>query len=349
MPRPCSYCYTPLDKILCCSRCSKHPYCSRECQTKDWKKHKLWCGCTAELDVDFEVRDAGEGRGLGIFALRAFEIGEKILVERCVLQVPEYLDGKQKLQEVARRFASLPASIQTAVIALHQGAADTAGSFLVSLFGEGVLQFKYNAFGLESEGSGIFVTASRLNHSCLANCGRYYLKCQKLMVISAEQHIPEGEELIITYTTCGAQSYDAHCAFIQDTWKFTCTCRACEDPALAQKLVRIEQLDAELMWLGSSSRQQEAYEAGESMIALYDELGLGASRRRRTWYDMFQMAVTREAGLDKAKYCVQQALDNWVLSVGGSNPEAAEVAKMRSLRDKPQGHGSYLLLRGSPW
>jgi hypothetical protein len=367
MPRTCSYCYSPLDKILCCSRCSKHPYCSRECQATDWKQHKIWCGSTAELDVDFEVRDAGEGRGLGIFALRAFEVGEKILVERCVLKVAECLEGEEKLEEVARQFVNLPVSVQTAVISLHQGAVtpgDVADAFLTHQFGHGVLQFKYNAFGIESEGSGssgICVTASRLNHSDLPNCNRYYLPSQKLLVISVGQHIPHGDELTITYTTPNAHTphphsnasamdaYDAHRKFIKDTWKFTCTCVACCDSRIGAKLVRIEQLDAELLTLGGSNRQKEAYKVGESIISLYDELGLGAARRHRTWYDMFQMAITREEGLEDAKLCIQNTLDYWIISCGGSNPEAKEIARMRSLRDSPQLHRNYMLLRHAKW
>ncbi len=46
--------------------------------------HKVWCGKSGEKCIDYEIRDAGEGKGLGLFTLRDFERGEKILVERAV-------------------------------------------------------------------------------------------------------------------------------------------------------------------------------------------------------------------------------------------------------------------------
>ncbi|GJE85068.1 DUF4470 and zf-MYND domain-containing protein [Phanerochaete sordida] len=40
----CDACKTALkDRPMVCSRCKKAAYCSRDCQTKDWKLHKLFC------------------------------------------------------------------------------------------------------------------------------------------------------------------------------------------------------------------------------------------------------------------------------------------------------------------
>jgi hypothetical protein len=38
----CKY-LLPAGKLLVCSRCKQAVYCGRECQTKDWKKHKVSC------------------------------------------------------------------------------------------------------------------------------------------------------------------------------------------------------------------------------------------------------------------------------------------------------------------
>jgi hypothetical protein len=72
----CSFCYAPLQAPLYCGACRSHPYCSKECQRQDWTQHKIWCGRVAEVGVDFELRDAGGGKGLGYFALRDFAVGE---------------------------------------------------------------------------------------------------------------------------------------------------------------------------------------------------------------------------------------------------------------------------------
>ena len=41
---------------------------------QDIKYHSKWCGAvTATLGVDYEIRSAGKGKGMGVFALRKFE------------------------------------------------------------------------------------------------------------------------------------------------------------------------------------------------------------------------------------------------------------------------------------
>lgn len=85
----CGYCYE-VEVTLCCGQCKKRHYCSKECQKNDWKYggHKFWCidssksdtKSPGELGVDFEIRDS-DGKGLGLFALRDFEINDKVIVE----------------------------------------------------------------------------------------------------------------------------------------------------------------------------------------------------------------------------------------------------------------------------
>ena len=43
--------------------------------------HKQWCGRSSETGVGFDIRDAGPSKGQGVFALRDFEVGDKIMVE----------------------------------------------------------------------------------------------------------------------------------------------------------------------------------------------------------------------------------------------------------------------------
>ena len=39
----CHCCDLPLDKAMKCSLCKTTYYCSKECQTKDWKSHHVTC------------------------------------------------------------------------------------------------------------------------------------------------------------------------------------------------------------------------------------------------------------------------------------------------------------------
>lgn len=39
----CAYCKTDDVKLMYCGRCGLQPYCSKQCQKKDWKNHKIVC------------------------------------------------------------------------------------------------------------------------------------------------------------------------------------------------------------------------------------------------------------------------------------------------------------------
>ncbi len=91
---------------------------------------------------------------------------------------------------------------------------------------------KTNSFSWEYEKySVLFLTLSRVNHSCEPNCIRVERKVGNDDVwvdIVALRNISDGEELTISYLadneTC--QSWARRQSFLQG-WKFTCCCAAC--------------------------------------------------------------------------------------------------------------------------
>eukprot|EP00978_Attheya_sp_CCMP212_P045740 scaffold358830_cov83-Attheya_sp.AAC.1 len=88
MMKFCAFCYHPSATLQKCGKCKKRHFCSRECQLKDWKEagHKIYCGIAGEIGVDYEIREAGGGMGLGVFALRDFRENDKIMVERPIIK-----------------------------------------------------------------------------------------------------------------------------------------------------------------------------------------------------------------------------------------------------------------------
>ena len=62
--------------------------------------HKIWYGKAGEKCVDYEIRDAGD-KGLGLFAMRDFKQGKKILVERAVAVATR--SGTCRYQQISLR------------------------------------------------------------------------------------------------------------------------------------------------------------------------------------------------------------------------------------------------------
>ena len=350
--RSCSYCYTPMEKVLNCGSCSARVYCSKVCQKSDWKQHKIWCGCgVAQIDVDYEVRPSSvaEGSGLGVFALRAFAVGDKVLTERAVMKLmSDPFIRCQGLRDFTALYNALPEAVQKAVCDLHPSHPHDAEDTLLSRgVGPGSLQYKYNHFAMgdtPSSFGGLCVIASRFNHACVPNCGRHFLSDHDLLVIHVDAPVAIGEELTISYTAKEhTQGIEHFKRYMMKGWKFECSCRVCKDPVLFDKLCHVNKHDDMINELGSSGREKEAYALGEETMRLYEELGCGAHLKRRTLYDMFQMAVLHRSTLPKAVECARETLENVEIAFGGSkmDPRVITTAKQNSIC--PEVHKLYCL------
>ena len=233
----CSYCYLQLDKVLNCASCMSRKYCSKNCQRLDWKQHKIWCGCgVAQIDVDYEVRSSSFG--MGVFAKRPFKVGDRILTERLVIRLPpNAFEDEKGLNEFKNQFASLPVSVKEAITDLYPQSPNSVFDRQLEIVGgEGVLQYKYNHFGLDSDydyGCGLAITASRFNHRCAPNCGRFFIGDHNLLTIFVESPISEGEELTISYTSKHVQEgVEAFKKYMMSGWNFHCTCNVCKNTQL---------------------------------------------------------------------------------------------------------------------
>lgn len=349
--RICSYCYKP-DKVLNCGVCKSRVYCSKDCQKLDWKQHKIWCGCgVAQLDVDFEVRESPLG-GLGVFARRSFAVGERILVERTVLNLsPNPFLTTQGRDYFGNQFnAIFSESVKNAIVALYPVAAYNANDLIFeSQIGPGALQYKYNSFDLDDNSlrSGLCVIASRFNHSCVPNCGRFFISDHELMTVYVTKPIKVDGELTISYACKGYESGDLQGfqAFMMQSWGFQCTCDVCKDPYLFQKLAQVHLNDRNIYTLGSTGKEAQAFELGEETIRLYDKLGMGPDLKvSRTYYDMFQMSVSRRSTIPKAIECARKALEISEVVMGGSKKEPKELTEAKKRVEHPEGHKLYCAL-----
>ena len=293
---PCALCYSlhaGRSNMCGCDSCARS-YCSAACRTSDWTSHghNHWCGKSAERGSGYQVCDAGVGRGEGIFALREFVAGDRIVVERaCLMAAFETPVGSAAL-------LTLPAGEQAALACLSSAASeDESAAVGDELATKLQRQFTNNAIDLgdDDHSSGLFLTIAKANHSCAGNSEHYYLAEHRLMLLVATTDIAEGEEITFSYVHDCATKQQRTASL--EHWGIVCDCRACVvrpggTASVSDALDKIARLDSRLMAQGSRGHISKALATGHRLLELYERSGLGSLMlASRTNFDMFGLAA----------------------------------------------------------
>ena len=336
----CSYCYVKAGSAACsvlrwCAKCQKRRYCSRDCQVADWKAgHKHWCGKSGELDFYFEVR-VSPGKGLGVFALRAFERNEKIMAERPV--VVFHNGGESML----RALESLRPSMRQAVEDLEpfQGPGINPGVASTSHL---VRKVQRNCMSLgdeEGAGTGLFIVMSRVNHCCVGQASHWFAGSQCVKLLVAVKSISPGDEITMSYTK--TVPYKQRQAKLKLAYGFQCSCPGCTDPELRSALDQDHEMDEALPRLMQHpSTLPKAIRLGKQLLAKREDLGL-LEGCYRVCYDLFQALVMQRSTLKEAQFYVRKAAQVYEAFVGISD---AQSKRYRALAADPSVHRNYLLL-----
>ncbi|KAG5754251.1 hypothetical protein H9Q72_006066 [Fusarium xylarioides] len=81
--------------------------------------------------------------------------------------------------------------------------------------------------------SGIWLLASRINHSCVSNCRRSFIG--DMQIVRATQDMSAGTELLLSYRTpCAFESYEEVQKHLS-TWGFKCACDLCKSRSKENK------------------------------------------------------------------------------------------------------------------
>lgn len=317
----CAYCLRGLENISLCGKCKKRKLCSRECQLADWRSgHKKFCGQSGELDVDFEIR-ATDDRGFAIFALREFARGEKVLSERSMMSV-------LKNGDIVR---ADNCNMEAIFSLVPEDSSDVMKKFSLNAMSCRTAEFP------EDVETGLFMLTARGNHACLSNTQPCYMKDIGILVLVASRQIMPGEEITYQYINdFSPEIYDQ----LQSKWGFQCRCKACENSEIGEALRRINDLDNKLLAYGRSGKYDMALRCGKSLIALYDKLQESPRFYERTYFDMFQMAVTRQSTMKDAVKYIRLALESHVLFIGADGPNALEY---QMYNENPASHKNYLI------
>lgn len=306
----------------------------------NWNQHKNWCCCNVgNLNVDYEIRDCegeGEVKGKGLFALRSFQKGDKVLIERPVLK---FDDGFNARENMIDDFEQLPESIQSAIDDLHMVNADhysrSLGLFISPYdLADFELRILCNRFS-----DGLFIITSRFNHQCLANCELNLVNDSNLAIISALTDIKEGEELSISYINFDSDIIDDP-DMIYKKWDFHCCCPRCIDNSINEKVIHLVHMEEELEEIyysikvnqGSKEDDNRGYSLCEEIIRICNELGLPRKHITEAYSKMAVIAIRMKL-FDIAVDCLDKAILNLNESIGGCKKTPKVILEKQTCRD----------------
>ncbi|KAL9126250.1 MAG: hypothetical protein Q9217_004663, partial [Psora testacea] len=206
---------------------------SRSCKNRHEQVNRLLA-----VNPPFEIRPS-LNKGLGVFARIPIPRASIIIRDQLVLR---YEQG-EKPQQKYRRFLRLPTPIQEEVLklAVLQDVKRSMAAGLKLLL-DGVSKdviakvmhledvLSTNAFEIVVDDpqtpAGLFLTASRLNHSCVPNADRFCGNESKSMSFVANRDITEGEEITISYITHLKHRTERQLELRR--WVIVCQCPVCD-------------------------------------------------------------------------------------------------------------------------
>lgn len=219
---------TDSSALLRCSSCKLATYCSKGCQSKDWRLHKAECGHLKSLvshNLDFATMNEV------LLLIRSFNTSKSRSPE-CQLLVSGNLVscGHQHCDNVFCPIISSHTAVDHVVISVIERLLKIAKDVIARKMD----QFRCNNFGITDEimnciGSGEYPAAALLNHSCTPNCILRF-KCSSqdgpvLEIIACRDIIP-GEELCHSYCDLVATKVSRQ-EKLSKVYLFSCKCSLC--------------------------------------------------------------------------------------------------------------------------
>lgn len=276
------------------------------------------------------------GKGYGIVAAGKIAKGTRILFEAPLIRVPRNIGCKDQLQKsIAAKLASFPPNYGKAYFELQNMYREESPEV-------GVALTNILPLGPKSPEHGVFMQASRLNHSCLPNAQETWNEKAGKLSIHACRDVAGGEEITISFLS-KRSCYEIRQLTLKTQFHFRCICSLCSMTPAKRKL--------------SDARQEEIQkldnQVNSPMVHLYDPLNTLHNVERclklmmqegiedvsvpDIYFVAFQVAISHgdEA---RAKVFADRALYNRRTVEGYDSPI---VGRLEQLSNHPFRHLSY--------
>lgn len=282
----------------------------------------------------FEVKEIPE-KGKGLVARSDIAEGTRILCEKRLFTVrSRALEEVQR--DIAAKIQALSREEQRQFFSLHN---NFLGRFALA----GIVKTNALPCGPDSPVGGVYLTACRINHSCLPNCHHNWNPDARHETIHAIRPIAAGEEITISYEN--GRPSAARRAFLSVSFGFDCECTKCsvdkpEREAGDARRILIERLDEAI---GDPSRMMsrpvESLRDCHKLIQVLGEEfeGYAGALNARVYYDAFQVCIAH-GDQARASVMAERAYKFRVACEGEDSPE---TKKVKGLSIKPADHASF--------
>ena len=180
--------------------------------------------------------------GEGAFASRGFRRGQLILSERPIFRNPTDIPEMFKCIFIEAAVRTLAPASLNAYLSLQNSHAECAcfpSHPLLAIFST-------NAFGIIGDKAGIWLKASKFNHSCSPNAEvSSNLKTGELRIYALRTILP-AEEIFLAYVNDGClygESRQSRQSVLLTRYHFTCACSVCSLPEAESKMSDAKRLE----------------------------------------------------------------------------------------------------------
>ena len=196
--------------------------------------------------------------GIGMRASRPIQPGETLL-EDIPVAFSRVLHWQEAAADIVGQLSALEAKELAWVADLHDPAGDaqTVQEKLICVWdanGHSVSEIDFRIAERPKTGCAIYVSGSRINHSCMPNSVQMFCERTGKIRIRSITQINAGDEVTITYTPLHMNRSARH-----KKLKFECTCPRCESEKSAPPtdLVAAEELEARYEEISEMSLKSE--------------------------------------------------------------------------------------------
>lgn len=330
-----SGCYNWREIYAARKKTGEHKQQAEEREQEETKIHDevQQCGDRTDKMADMPVSRDGlytikpiTGKGLGFVATSKISKGTRLLLEVPLFKTPGSTEDISSAEIIVlREVKSLTKDQQRAFFALQNGQGRKCTPVL------GIVITNMLPLGVSDSG-GLFLEASRINHSCQPNAQHAWNDDLGHLTVHALRDIEADREITISYISGVSPGYAERQRHLMDAFSFACACELCSLPLLARTSsdYRLDQIRSINEDEGAATdldqvleHPAKSFSQVHRLFELLEEEGICDIRVARACFNALQIAAV-VGDKARAKVFAERAYAARKVLAGDDNPTTIE-------------------------